>query len=360
MNTSESPIFIVGMPRSGTTLMRSILSSHPNIAIAPETHYCNHFMHQVETAGHSDAAAFKSLWRIFSESDRFKDLGIDPAVVEQRVYQSGDFSLSNTFTLVLREYARQQARERWGEKTPHHYMYIRELLSWFPEARILVMVRDPRAVCSSMLRVPWRKWGGRGIGSLEPRGLKRARRASLDAVRWQLHIDDLRERWARDPRVKVVRYESLVQAPSDVVRQVCEFVNEHFVETMLAGRSWSVVAVRDYSSYSNGADAWVGEHLARSIAPISGESIDKWKETLLGSEVHCIERACSSGMKYLEYQEAYERTFRQTVLGELSWLWSVAYRKCSSESNVVQGSWGRLAENKTARPKSDKRQHDVS
>lgn len=337
MSESESPIFIVGMQRSGTTLMRAILSSHPHIAIAPETHYCNRFMKQVN--GHSalDIPTFKSFWRTFSESERFRDLGINPAVLEKLVYASGDLSLGNTFSLVLREYARQQGRPRWGEKTPHHYRYIQQLLSWFPNARILVMVRDPRAVCSSLLVVPWRQWGWRGVGSLELHSLKRARRICLDAAQWQQHVDDLRLRWAEDVRIKIVTYESLVHDPNLVIRAVCEFVEVPFVESMLTDRSWSTVTVRDYKSYSNNTDTWIRNHLASSIAPISSAAVDKWRESLLIWEIECIEKTCASGMRWIGYRRAYEMiSVVDQLRGQACRLWSRTYRKLFPDADDIE------------------------
>lgn len=307
------------------------MSSHPQIAIAPETHYCNRFIQHTYTKGPLDLSIFRSFWSTFSESERFKELGVNATVIEHNVYESGDLSLSNTFKLVLREYARLQGRARWGEKTPHHYMYIRLLLQWFPEARILVMVRDPRAVCNSLLVVPWRKWDWRGVGSLEPRSLKRMRRLYLDAVQWQRHVDDLRLRWSEDPRIRIVTYESLVQKPDVVVRQVCEFVEEDFVESMLGDRSQSTVS-RDYSSYSHGADPWTRNHLASTIAPVTTAPVEKWKNTLFNWEVQCIEQACASGMQWLEYQKHdVEMTLAEKITAHVGALWSSTYRRLSLE-----------------------------
>jgi hypothetical protein len=328
MSESDSPIFIVGMQRSGTTLMRAILSSHPHIAIAPETHYCNRFVKQVDAQGALDVSTFKTFWRTFSESDRFRDLGINPALVEQPLYESGDLSLGNAFRLVLREYARQHGRARWGEKTPHHYRYIHQLLRWFPNARIVVMVRDPRAVCSSLLVVPWRKWGWRGMGSLELHSLKRARRICLDAEQWQRHVNDLHERWVEDVRIRIVTYESLVEDPSGVIRAVCGFVEVPFIEAMLTDRIWSTVTVRDYDSYSNNTDRWLRNHLASTLAPISSAAVDKWRQSLSKWEIDCIEMTCASGMRWLGYRRAYETIpVVDQLRGLTCRLWSRIYVK---------------------------------
>jgi hypothetical protein len=156
----------------------------------------------------------------------------------------------------------------------------------------------------------------------------------LDAVQWQLHVDDLRLRWAEERRVKIVTYESLVQEPNVVVREVCEFVEEPFVESMLTERSWSSVTMREYGSYSSGEETWVRNHLASTIAPISAASVDKWKASLMAWEVRCIEKACASGMQWLEYKKAYaEVSLPEKLRGHVCWFWSGTCRKLFSRNH---------------------------
>jgi hypothetical protein len=129
----------------------------------------------------------------------------------------------------------------------------------------------------------------------------------------------------------ILTYESLVQKPSVVVRKVCEFVEEPFVENMLVERTWSSVAVRDYTSYSSGSDTWVRSHLASTIAPITTASVDKWRESLSSWEVQCIEEACGSGMQWLGYKKAHGEVSRVDKLRrDICWLWFGTYRKLFS------------------------------
>lgn len=74
---SEPPIFIVGAGRSGTTLIRSLLSAHSRIAVTPETHFLKVAQ---QNGGLRDGAPahFEAFWRGFSQSQRFKDLGVSP------------------------------------------------------------------------------------------------------------------------------------------------------------------------------------------------------------------------------------------------------------------------------------------
>jgi len=95
--TPESPIFIVGMPRSGTTLLRSLLNQHPRIAIAPETHFLSSFVRKGNTPD--------SCWQEYVSTERFGYLGINATAVSSRLDQDSTISYKGIFYALLREYA---------------------------------------------------------------------------------------------------------------------------------------------------------------------------------------------------------------------------------------------------------------
>lgn len=323
---STDPIFVVGMQRSGTTLMRALLSAHPKIAIAPETHFLNQFV----PAGSSKNGGFEGFWNLFSGSERFRDLQIDAERARQSIIRSGDHSERGVFTTVLRLYAESKGKDRWGEKTPHHYRHIHTLLEWYPDARIVYLLRDPRGVCTSLLTVPWRTWSARGLRSLEHPALRRLRRVLHDARCWQSQVDELVTRWLADGRIILVRYEDLVSNPKAVMQTVCDFVGELFSECMITGRRWSDVSGRPLAEPRR-RTSWEAEHLARSVRPISSDAIDKWRTRLTAMEIGAIEDACSRGMEWAGYRPIVDGSgIRHEGKLAVARMWSAAVDRVSS------------------------------
>jgi hypothetical protein len=165
-------IFIVGASRSGTTLMRTILERSPRIAIARENHFVGHLR---ETEGarfyfrrvgdlHDDEVVRKivhqiysgefqkqSKWREVSPFWRWLGWNVAEADVVDRLLAS-DRTERGIWAAFLRIYADKQGRPIMGEKTPAHVAYVDTLLEWFPDGRVVHMIRDPRGVFVSDLR----------------------------------------------------------------------------------------------------------------------------------------------------------------------------------------------------------------
>lgn len=293
----ESPIFIVGSGRSGTTLLRSLLSAHPRIAITPESHFMKRV---IRTAG-SEAAPpdFDAFWRAYARWSRFLDLGVSPEVCLRLIEEMDDRTYRGIFNSILIAYGRRVGKERVGEKTPGHWRYIPRLLEWYPDARIVFMQRDPRAVVASRLRVPWVRLVPRP--SLR-RGLlaeTRPYHVLFKAYRWKEAYERVLPRWIGDGRVMLLRYESLVSDVESEMRRVCEFVGETYTPDMIHDRS------RDTPPGSTGSPSGGSEverHHRRSRGPISTESVERWKDELSPREVTMVEALCRGGMQGAGYR----------------------------------------------------------
>ncbi len=273
---SKGPIFVVGMPRSGTTLIRVMLSSHPRITISPETHYLSIWMRRL---AHLDVGRSKgsgTFWHEFVQTDRFSHLDIDPDTTRTRILGYGPVTHRTIFTGLMEEFAGKMRKPRWGEKTPRHYRHIDTLLEWFPNARVVYLVRDPRAVVSSMLATPW---GGRDTEK---------------SVQEWLQCLRIMGKWEKDERVHVVAYEQLVSDPQQQLRRMCRFLDEEYSPAMLTRLGAGLpVANRE---------EWAREALEASLEPITLDSITKWRSNLSGYQVAVIEHMARREMLSLGYQ----------------------------------------------------------
>jgi len=124
------PIFIVGCPRSGTTLLRLILDSHPSISAGPESRFL-WGIRAIEEAQLAHAGG----------------LGLDRAEWHDNVR-----SLFEAFHL---RYAEHQGKIRWADKSPDYALMLDYIDVLYPESQIVHIVRDPRDVIDA-----WRRFYG--------------------------------------------------------------------------------------------------------------------------------------------------------------------------------------------------------
>lgn len=210
---SDSPIFIVGCPRSGNTLLRNMLCSHPHLAFPDESHFIPAFYRGFgHPANGSEARRLaKNILRLAWV--RRWDLDLAPE----------EFESCRAFREVVAQlytaWARKQGRRRWGDKTPQYVTEMPVLVELFPAARIVHMIRDGRDVALSWLRT-----------RLEPRNLYTAARL------WKERVTAGRVAGSHLPSAMYleVRYETLLREPEAVMRTICAFIGEPYDDIVLS------------------------------------------------------------------------------------------------------------------------------
>jgi hypothetical protein len=129
-HSCSGPVFVVGSMRSGSTMLRLILDSHPDIAIGGETG----FMGAVLATKQIPSWNFGKGW--------YERLGWTESELDER--------LRDFYGGLFERHARSQGKPRWGEKTPFHTAHMPEMARLFPDARIIGIVRHPGAVAASL------------------------------------------------------------------------------------------------------------------------------------------------------------------------------------------------------------------
>ena len=142
-------IAIVGVGRSGTTLLMSMLNAHPEIAFPPEFHYINQHL-----ARKPNAPIEEAISRLQNDS-RFQRLQIDLEDVI-RPFRGGQlFSMAELYKAILRYYATAQNVNIIGDKAPKYVEYLPTIKQIFPDAKIIHLIRDPRDVYLSRTKADW-------------------------------------------------------------------------------------------------------------------------------------------------------------------------------------------------------------
>ena len=283
----DSPIFIVGMPRSGTTLVRTCLCAHPKIAIAPETHFLDIWAKPSKIYEGLQGDYFDKWWGEFSGSQEFRRLTIEAAKVRKELLKlRRPIGFREVFATTLVMYAESKGKNRWGEKTPAHYKYLEVLFNWYPRGKVIFMLRDPRAVFLSLTRTPW----GRNL-------------PYYYGKEWVKSCQIL-ERYSEDERVLCVKYESFVWRPEDGLKRICAFLKEEFTSDLL---NRSAVHPEDRNP-----SEWSKNYIQSVLRPISTLSVETWRDRLSEYQVKTIEKCGSPEMyRYGYYPLSKKMTFFQ-------------------------------------------------
>jgi protein-tyrosine sulfotransferase len=216
----QSPIFVFGVPRSGTTLLRTLLDSHPRIACGPETPWLG---------GHQPRSVME-LVRFLTE-DKFGYCASYGRPREEVVAAARRFVSD-----LMEGYARSKGKERWAEKTPDNILYIDFLLELFPDAKVLWLVRDGLDVALSTSVVSEER---KGVSKFHEEkvsfgpGVPAVGNTPFAAIlRWR-HWNQLLGRRLLERAHLKVSYERLVKDPANVMSEVCEHIGERFEPRML-------------------------------------------------------------------------------------------------------------------------------
>lgn len=265
----DAPIFIVGGPRSGTTLLRNMLNRHPAIAICRETEFFHWVYGRRRTFGSlSDMRNRQRVVKAYLATRRIHRMQVDLQALEETLLREGA-SYEELFLSLMRFFARVHGRRRCGEKTPHNALVAEMLCQWYPCASVIHLLRDPRDAVASLLRMPW-----------APGNVRSNARSWLrfNLAAWRLRSS---------PRYLLVRYEQLVAQPEQELRRICAFVGEEYSPAMLVP-NWDPTADLPW--------------FRRAEEPVTTGRLGKWREELTADQVALVEWYVGSHMEKFGYQ----------------------------------------------------------
>ena len=258
--TNKPPIFIVGAPRSGNTLLRRVYMASGQIYIPPETYVVGELIRRWPKW--LLLSWREKVWLFCAYFDRhkhrndldveslspFADAAIDWPREEQKLS-----NLLNAFYVFLAE-QHGYTTERWGDKTPWNTMHLDKIVPFFKQAMYLHIIRDGRDVVASQI-------------AADMRGVKESVDRYVSAnLACEKHLKNA---------TKVIRihYEDLVSTPEETFRRIFEWSGIDFDPDFLNKVPKKL------------GDVEVLSHHAKVLQPISPSSIGKWKQKFSVHEV---------------------------------------------------------------------------
>lgn len=210
-SAAPPPIFIVGCQRSGTTLLRLMLDSHPHISCGPETR----FLADLDKVTRQN-------WK------RMSHFGFDKHYWHR--------SMARFFETVHQDYAASKGKARWADKTPRYALLLDFIDQLFPHCQVVHVVRDGRDVVASHKH----RFGYRS--------------AVKAAEKWPRYVRAARKSGSRlgQRRYHEVRYEDLVADPKATMGGLLEFLGEPWNDAVLHHEDHLHDVADKYAAFARG------------------------------------------------------------------------------------------------------------
>ncbi len=287
-------VFIVGCPRSGTTLLKRMVDAHPMIAITPETHWVPRF-HRKRIGVTGDGLVTNELVPSLLAYHKFGNLRITADELERIAGDNPTGTYAGFVSRVFDLYGRHHGKQLVGDKTPGYVQDIPLLHELWPAAKFVHLVRDGRDVCLSM-----QDWN-------------RAYRTAGRAPTWADDpISTTAFWWERFVRLGIeagralgsdlyheIRYEALVENPREQCERLCAFLGVAYDESMVQfheGRT------RDDPALS-AKKAW---------RPVT-QGMRDWRTQMQPDTVERFEAAAGSLLDELGYPRACDRLGAEAI-----------------------------------------------
>jgi sulfotransferase family protein len=279
-----SPVFVVGPPRSGTTLTARLLGELPQLFMPGETHFLEDIYHRYEKPGELSAhlpdvlARLRTLYGRYEEPEdqRRIDRLCESGAFERQL--SGCATHREIFDAFMTVQAASAGKTRWGNQVPRDVFELDSIFRMFPDARVIACIRDPRDFLVSY-RDKWTV----SADSHRAR-LRRLYHPVLTSYLWKASAQAILAGKSRfENAVHVTRYEDLVREPAATLRQLCSFIGEEFHPRMLETR------------FSNSS---TGERLTG----ISSRSAGRWRADLPIEDAYFAQKICGQAMEKFGYR----------------------------------------------------------
>lgn len=264
-DSALAPIVLGGCGRSGTTVLRMILDSHPAICCGPESNVFR------RSTLDPDELALK--------------FDLDPGQVRAIHESAGSRpAFIEAFAALCMERA---GKRRWAEKTPRNIRRLDVIFRYFPRTRFIHMLRDGRDVACSLRTHPRHKVVN---GDLVP--LDTWKPIAGCARRWREDIERSRPYWS-DPRFLTLRYEELVREPRPVLERLMAFVGEGWDDRLLE-HAGTGSPFRKVTTFAQNPEA---------LQPVNTRAVSRWERDLDAKDRRIFKRIAGKLLIELGYAD---------------------------------------------------------
>lgn len=267
------PFFIVGCPRSGTTLLSVLLDRHSSVAVPPETFFFHVFSGLSRQREKPD---YEWLVSQYLDDSYMTAMKLDRAKVLQRLYAYNSDHAS-FFRSALEEYAAVHNKSIIGEKTATHIKWIDTIFQWYPNAKVIWIVRDGRDVAMALMR-------------LFHKNLR------THCCTWRMSVElGLKFEQKYSNKIHKIRFEDLITNPQSELKNLGNFLGINYQERMLDTQVYSKAVPENELFYKE-----------RALKPIDCSRIGEWKRSATPQQVHLMHSVMGQSLQQLGYENDFD------------------------------------------------------
>ena len=247
----KEPVFIVGMPRSGTTLLQGVLCNSGIYFPVPETHFFSRVTYGLPKSD-------------FSEEDRKQIRRV--LIKKSRIEVDGEFpyglnSKKDIFEHIVGNYNRDK-KHTFLEKTPRHIFFYSEILGYYPDAKFICMIREPKNAVSSIFTIPSKR-----------------KKSIITVALLYNKISNAILNVRKNNNVLVIRYEDLTDETEMILRTTCQFLNIPYDFKLVDN-------VAAPSGIVSSHETWKNRNI--ELDTIQRNNPNRWQKTLSNSQANVI------------------------------------------------------------------------
>jgi hypothetical protein len=294
MTLLDSPVFIIGNPRSGTTLIRLMLSAHSEIVIPPESGFA---------VWYHDT--YKNWQTLFTENERIIDTFIDDLFrarkfenwdlnkndITKYLYAKKPLTYSDLIALIYLYYAKKIGKKirYWGDKNNFHLNYINLLKDLFPGIHFIHIIRDGRSVACSYKKIMSSNIQSQYAPKL-PRDISKI------AEEWSQNMQTVRSSFQiiKYENVQEIRFEDLIQEPKSILRNICDALDLKYEKRMLEYYKLSEKDGNEPPEFMQ----WK----QKNKLPLLPEEVDRFKRELSADEIAIFQKIAGTELKSYRYE----------------------------------------------------------
>jgi hypothetical protein len=274
---SLNKIFVVGVGRSGTSLLQSMLNAHSNVAFMPETHFFRNYITSRKTKNNLEKEGFVRVLGHLKEDPNFSMIQSVLREIEETATDT-EINLEDLQKNIWKLYLEQKQKKIIGEKDPRNIDYIPKIHKFFPDSKLIHLIRDPREVVLSRTKAAWSShrpyWMHALIYKAQiTRGIKKAR---------TYFPENYYEMF----------YEDLVNQPEAELRKLCAFLEIDYDKNMLDFKHSANELIKESEV------SWKKE----TLGPLLKKNTEKWKRELTNQQLFVIETICRKELKQWNYR----------------------------------------------------------
>lgn len=302
--------FILGRPRSGTTLLRTLFDAHPNVATPVECAFIINMRQKYEKVHHWSSEQLLEFYEDVQKHIKFDTWNIDLDKLKANLLAcEGENTFQTVCKVVYYTYESLFPKEeiQWiGDKNPVYATYTKELLKLFPDAKFIHLTRDHRDNIVSLKNVDFE-------GPF----------AALLAYRWRHSARGLHYiKKKHSGRFYTIRYEDLVTEPVKYYQELCNFLGIAYHDEVFEFYKMQGEAMKKFDHTR------IMKYHKSLFSPINNKKVGVWKKELSDLDVRIADFVCGRWVEVQGYERKYHWPGLKALLISIPWVvygWSLYF-----------------------------------